>query len=236
MKPQFYFTLLALGAFTAPLLRAAATSVDSDQGHLLGDADYSYVGGYMDGYTLGLRHVPIDRDAYMKGFQEVLADQPDHQSITVREKAQDDLEQITKRQMAQVAGENHALVANFISTNAQNPSVKSTASGLQYRVIQPGEGLCPTNENLATIEYAARSLKGESLLLWPIAQPVTLALDPEKDTVLQGIFEGIKLMRPGAEFEFYLKPELALRDEGMGPVGPGELLIVRVKLLSYRAR
>ncbi len=231
---KIFFLLVVLGSFAAPLLSLADTAINSDQGHFLADGDYSYVRGYINGYTLGQHRVPVDLEAYMEGFQGVLDRKPNHQSLLTSEKAEADLDRITARQLAQIAKENQPQVLLFLSTNAQSPTVKSTASGLQYRIIKLGEGVNDTNQNLAVIEYEARNLKGESVQPWPVPQPLTLALDVSKDTMMQGVFEGIKLMRPGAEYEFYLKPELALRDEGRGTIGPGELLIVKVKLLSFK--
>ncbi len=217
-------------------LSALEAPTNAGQRSIIADADYSYIGGYIDGYAYGLRHVPIDLDAYMQGFRDVINNVPDRQTYEGRSQAQANLNRIEQRQMAAVARENKAGVDDFLAKNAQNPAIKQTASGLQYRVLTAGKGPSPSADEYAVIEYTARSLKGEAIQLWPVPQPVKLTLDPDQGAILTGIFEGVKLMNAGAEFEFFLRPELALGLTGMGPVGPGEVIIVKIKLLSFSRR
>lgn len=93
--------------------------------------------------------------------------------------------------------------AQFLSWNAGQAGVRTTASGLQYRVIEPGEGTTPTDTDLTLVNYAGSLRDGTQ---FDASQQPT-PMSPKQ--VVPGFGEGLKLMPKGAKYRFWIKPELA---------------------------
>src|SRR6056297_1550010 len=49
----------------------------------------------------------------------------------------------------------------FLEENAQRDDVTETESGLQYRVIEEGDGILPTAESFAVFDFIGRFVDGE---------------------------------------------------------------------------
>jgi FKBP-type peptidyl-prolyl cis-trans isomerase len=109
-----------------------------------------------------------------------------------------------------------------------------TDSGLRYRVIRPGSGAAPTSESKLVLHFAGWLEDGTLIESTYLRQtPVSLKLHE----VFTGFREGLRLMSPGAVYEFVIPPELAYGAEGKLPRIPSHAtLIYRVELLSLEAQ
>jgi FKBP-type peptidyl-prolyl cis-trans isomerase len=118
----------------------------------------------------------------------------------------------------------------FLAENAKREGVKTTDSGLQYEVLQEGEGKKPTAEDRVTVHYKGTLISGEEFdSSYARGQPVTFPLS----NVIPGWTEGVQLMSPGAKYKFYIPSDLAYGERGAGvKIGPNETLIFEVELLS----
>ncbi|UZK69489.1 FKBP-type peptidyl-prolyl cis-trans isomerase [Sphingomonas sp. S1-29] len=117
--------------------------------------------------------------------------------------------------------------AQFLAYNAGQPGVEQTASGLQYRVLEAGEGDArPTDTDLVLVNYTGKLRDGET---FDASQQPT-PMSPTQ--VVPGFGEGLKLMPKDSKYRFWIKPELAYgaeprRDPSTGQeVIPGEALLV----------
>ncbi len=117
----------------------------------------------------------------------------------------------------------------FMKQKAQEPGVIKTDSGFMYKVLKPGTGKIPNLQDIAKIHYRGTSLNGKEFdssykrgkpAEFPVAK-VKLALK-----------ETLQLMREGAKWEFYSPPQLGYGEEGSGPIGPNETLIMKVELIE----
>jgi len=104
-----------------------------------------------------------------------------------------------------------------------------TDSGLQYKVIEMGDGPRPKASDHVTVNYRGTLLSGEEFdSSYARNQPMTFQLNQ----VIPGWTEGVQLMPVGSKFEFYIPPALAYGASGGGPIGPNSTLIFEVELLS----
>jgi FKBP-type peptidyl-prolyl cis-trans isomerase FkpA len=125
--------------------------------------------------------------------------------------------------------------AEFLVYNARQPGVVETASGLQYRVLEPGEGdATPTDTDLVLVNYVGKFRNGETFD--ESRQPTPMS----PKGVVPGFGEGLKLMPKGSKFRFWIKPELAYgaepqRDPRTGQeVMPGDsLLVFDVEMVDF---
>lgn len=118
----------------------------------------------------------------------------------------------------------------FLAENAKKKGVTTTASGLQYEVIEKGSGESPKSTDTVTVHYRGTLINGEEFdSSYQRNSPATFALNQ----VIGGWTEGLQLMKPGAKYKFYIPSDLAYGERGTrGKIGPNETLIFDVELLE----
>ena len=92
----------------------------------------------------------------------------------------------------------------------------TTASGLQYRVVEEGEGPSPEPSAIALIDYTGRLEDGTVFDSTEGKQPAPLPVNGS----IPGFAEGLQLMNKGATYRFRIPPELAYGATGAGGVIP----------------
>ena len=119
----------------------------------------------------------------------------------------------------------------FLEKNKAKEGVTVTASGLQYEVVQAGDGSRhPSATDKVTVHYTGTNLDG-SVFDSSVerGQPATFPLNG----VIAGWTEGVQLMTPGAKYRFYIPSDLAYGERGAGAdIAPGATLIFDVELIS----
>jgi hypothetical protein len=117
--------------------------------------------------------------------------------------------------------------ADFLIENAKQDGVKTTASGLQYKVIKPGKGDSPVATDTALVKYEGR-LRDGSVFDANEQAPMPV------DGVVPGFSEALQLMQKGGEYRIWIPSELAYGDSSPGPGLPASsLLIFDVTLLDF---
>ena len=118
----------------------------------------------------------------------------------------------------------------FLKENATKEGVKTTASGLQYKITKEGEGKQPTKDDIVVVEYEGRLIDGTVFDSSKAGGPVTFPVSQ----VIPGWAEGIQLLKEGSEATFYIPSKLAYRDQVMpgGKIGPNSTLVFDVKLVK----
>ncbi len=124
---------------------------------------------------------------------------------------------------------NKAAARKFLAENKSRPGVKTTASGLQYRVLNEGSGASPHATDQVTVNYRGTLLDGTEFdSSAKHGQAATFVVN----RVIPGWTEALQMMKPGAKWQLYIPPELAYGDRSPAPVvPPGSLLKFDVELL-----
>jgi len=187
--------------------------------------------GYSVGYDIGrsLQRQLADVDAEsmarglkdaMTGVTPALPDQEIQQRFaTVRQESAKKIVEKNKKD-----GE------AFLAKNKGEKGVKTTASGLQYKVITAGKGKQPTAEDTVTVNYRGTLIDGTEFdSSYKRNQPATF---PVKG-VIAGWTEALPLMKEGSKWMLYIPANLAYGERGAGNmIGPNSTLIFEVELLS----
>ena len=100
------------------------------------------------------------------------------------------------------------MAKEFFSKNAKEPGVVTLENGLQYKVIKSGKenGLTPTEADAVKIYYEGKLIDGTVFdSSFDSEEPTTLTLD----YIIPGLAQGLKMMKEGAEYIFYIPQELA---------------------------
>jgi FKBP-type peptidyl-prolyl cis-trans isomerase FkpA len=136
-----------------------------------------------------------------------------------------------KSAQAGPAEDNKAAGEKFLAENGKKPTVKTTASGLQYEVLTEGKGAThPTATDNVTVHYKGTLLNGTEFdSSYSRNEPTSFPLN----AVIPGWTEGVQLMTEGSKYKFYIPSALAYGENGAGgKIGPNEALVFEVELLK----
>lgn len=123
---------------------------------------------------------------------------------------------------------------DFLAKNKSNPKVKTTASGLQYEVLQEGDGKTkPKATDVVQVKYTGKLLDGT--VFDSTDKNGGAPMDINLGGVIKGWTEGIQLMSKGSKYRFYIPSDLAYGDQGAGGAIPGGATIIfDVELVSIK--
>ena len=218
-------------------LLAAVACVQADVQKEDLDTDAKKVGyiiGQSNGLSMLQQYVEIDPDAFFNGFKEGYAGKTNVVSEEeVREimtKFQAELRAKAELKRAELAEKNLKEGEKFLEENKKKEGVKTTESGLEYKVLKEGEGDHPAADDTVTVHYRGTTLDGKEFdSSYKREQPSTFPLKG----VIKGWTEGMQLMKPGAKFEFYIPANLAYGERGNRGIEPNSTLIFEVELISF---
>lgn len=118
----------------------------------------------------------------------------------------------------------------FLVANKSQPGVTTTASGLQYLVLQEGTGRQPGATSRVKCHYEGRLTDGTVFdSSYRRGEPATFPLDG----VIAGWTEGLQLMKEGAKYRFFIPYALGYGTRGAGQsIPPYAALVFDVELLE----
>ncbi|MCS6971278.1 MAG: DUF4340 domain-containing protein [Planctomycetes bacterium] len=125
-----------------------------------------------------------------------------------------------------MAGNTGKTVRQWLADNAQLPGVTTTASGLQYQVLESGPAQAPTPalSDRVRVAYRGTLVDGTE---FDASQDAEFAVSG----VIKGWTEALQLMRPGDRWRLFIPPELGYGEAGSPPkIGPHQILIFEVQL------
>lgn len=195
---------------------------------------FSYVVGMDVGNSLKNLGTDLDLDTVIMAIRDVM----EGNELLLNETQANELKQafFQKRQQEAAEQAQEQAAANrekgeaFLAENAQKEGIETTESGLQYEVIEEGEGEHPAASDRVTVHYTGTLIDGTVFdSSRERGQPATFALNQ----VIPGWTEGLQLMKEGAHYKFYIPSELAYGERGAGDViEPGSTLIFDVELIE----
>ncbi|MEM1080909.1 MAG: FKBP-type peptidyl-prolyl cis-trans isomerase [Pseudomonadota bacterium] len=209
---------------------AQTTTLETDQDRL------SYTIGMDIGQSLSTQDMELNIDILMEALRATYMGED---TLLTQEEALAEREAFIQRRQAELeqqrnreAEVNAADGAAFLAENAQKEGVQVTESGLQYRVIEAGDGARPAATDRVTVHYRGTLINGvEFDSSYSRGEPATFALNQ----VIPGWTEGLQLMTTGSRYEFFIPSELAYGEQGRpGPIGPNSALIFEVELIEVQ--
>ena len=120
----------------------------------------------------------------------------------------------------------------YLATNAEREGVVTTESGLQYEVLEQGDGPKPSISDTVVVHYTATKIGGEEFdSSYKRGEPSAFPVSG----VITGWTEALLLMNVGSKYRLVIPPSLAYGERGAGGViGPNEVLIFEVELLGIQ--
>ena len=144
--------------------------------------------------------------------------------------AQQILDQYFAKLQDEVDGQNKVIGDKFLAKNKEQKDVVTTASGLQYTIIQAGNGAKPKATDTVRCHYEGRLIDGT---VFDSSYRRNQPADFPVNQVIAGWVEALQLMPVGSKWRLFIPSELAYGEHGAGDViRPNSTLIFDVELLQ----
>ncbi len=172
----------------------------------------------------------FDAVGFRAGILDALADRELQVTDAQLEQARDEI--VARRdasQGARAAG-NLEEARAFLAENASREGVTVTDSGLQYEVLERGDGASPGPESQVITHYTGRLADGSVFDSSEArGEPAQFGVSQ----VIQGWQEALQLMQEGDRLRIWLPPELAYGSRGAGAdIPPNAALVFEVELIE----
>ncbi len=178
--------------------------------------------------------IPVDMQALMAGINDALRGaQPkwtEQQLETTLQAFGKQMEQRAIMRMQQQAAKNQQEEKQFMERNRQAPGVQTTASGLQYKVLQQGSGASPTIADRVKCNYKGTLLNGTE---FDSSFKRNMPAEFGVGQVIDGWKEALQKMKVGDKWQLFVPSKLAYDMEPpRPPIEPGSMLVFEIELLD----
>lgn len=196
----------------------------------------SYSIGIDLGQNFKAQNLDIDTTILAKGMQDGMTGTTPaltkQQMIDVLMAFQKEVFAKKQAEFNKLSADNKKVGDDYLAANKKKPGVITTASGLQYKIIDAGKGDSPADKDVVTVDYEGKLMNGKVFdSSYARKKPVTFPMTE----VIPGWTEVLKLMKPGATFEVAIPANLAYGSKGMSNViGPNETLLFKIHLISVK--
>ena len=190
----------------------------------------SYVLGADIGENLKRQQIEIDFDVFMGGFTDGYETGAVQLDNNQRRSAMMGLQEYIKEKLQEAEKNNLLAADNFLEKNkTENSDIRETPTGLQYRVLQEGEGTSPGKTDRVKVHYAGRLIDGSEFdSSIERGEPSSFGLTQ----VIKGWIEGLQLMKVGSKFELFIHPKLGYGSRQKPNIPANSLLIFEIELLE----
>jgi FKBP-type peptidyl-prolyl cis-trans isomerases 1 len=219
-------------------LAGLATSVLAEDRPTLKDTKdkVSYSIGLDIGTTFKKQKMELNADALAAGVKDGLSGatplMKDEEVRQVMTSFSKEMNEKAATESKQAADKNTADGDKFLAENKNKPGVKTTASGLQYKLIKDGSGSPPKETDTVVVNYRGMLTDGTEFdSSYKRGEPATFPVN----AVIKGWTEALQLMKPGSKYQLVIPPNLAYGARGAGgEIGPNATLVFEVELLNVK--
>ncbi len=181
-------------------------------------------------YASNLKVQGIDKinlDACMNGMKEGLAG---NKFKIPLEEANIILQDYMQHKQDMEAENNLKEGQAFLAKNKEKKGVVVMPSGLQYKVLESGNGKAPRINSTVKVHYKGTLLDGTVFdETDKKGEPATFVVG----NLIKGWQEALVLMRTGSKWKLFIPPDLAYREKGAGEViGPNATLVFEIELIE----
>ena len=194
----------------------------------------SYGFAFRMGQRMQADGMTLDADAYSAGMRDAMTSGESRltdEEINAEMIAfQEQMEAEQQATQAALADTNAAAGEAFLAENAQREGVVVTETGLQYEVVEAGEGAMPGPDDTVEVHYRGTLVDGTEFdSSYKRGETVTFGVGQ----VISGWTEALQLMPAGSKWNLYIPAELGYGAGGAGQlIGPNAVLVFEVELVS----
>lgn len=173
--------------------------------------------------------ISTDKQAAVMANWQKLSNQVSEKMMAEQKRVAE--EQAKARQNAPETKKNLEAGKKFIAdAKAKDAAIKTTASGLAYKVEKEGTGASPAETDVVDVIYTGKLVDGT---VFDSSEGKTRSF--QANQVIPGWTEALKMMKKGSKYTLYIPAELAYGFEDMGVIKPGSTLVFDVELVDFKA-
>lgn len=197
----------------------------------------SYSIGLDIGNTYKEQGIDINPDALAAGLKDSMAGKEPLLSKEERDKTleayQKEWMQRRTAMMNEQGEKNKAAGEKFLAENKKKEGVKTTASGLQYKVLKEGAGPSPKETDTVMVNYRGTLVDGTEFDSSAIhGGPVTFTVNG----VINGWVEALQMMKAGSKYQIFVPANLAYGDKPHSrEIGANATLVFELELISFKS-
>ena len=196
-------------------------------------AKLNYSVGYQIGSDFKQQEFEVRPEAVLKGIEDAMSGskalmtkQEMRQTMADVGKKVADLKRKKRQQVGSYTEKNK----QFLVENGKRPAITTTASGLQYRILEQGGGNHPKLNDKVLVSYRGKLIDGTQ---FDSSRNKPASFQVNK--VIKGWTEALQLMRRGDHWQLFIPSELAYGTKGAGSdIPPNSTLIFDLEILSIR--
>lgn len=195
----------------------------------------SYAVGFLYGSQLKGMGFDFNLERVTTGMQDAVNEVgpavPEDEMKAALQQMEEKLRREQMEKFRKVAQENKQEGEKFLAENADKKGIEVLPSGLQYRVIEEGEGDRPALDDTVAVHYRGSLPDGlEFDSSFARGTPATFQVK----SVIKGWQEALTMMREGAKWQIFVPPELAYGETGKRPIGPNQTLVFDLQLVEIK--
>ena len=192
----------------------------------------SYSIGLNVGMNMKRQNVDVNQDAFTAGFKDALAGRKPLMTEQEVREAMMAFEKDMQQKQNDAAQKNSADAQKFMTENKSKEGVKTTGSGLQYKVMKEGSGAQPKATDTVTVNYRGTLTDGTEFdSSYKRGQPATFPVSG----VIKGWTEALQMMKVGSKYQLFIPPDLGYGANGQRAIPPNSVLIFEVELMDVKA-
>jgi len=195
---------------------------------------YSYAIGYQFAKNLKSQSVDFDAGAMKRAIADVESGKEPALSEQETQAVMQKMYEERNNKMKQEGEANLKKGQEFLAANKDKEGVKTTPTGLQYKVVSEGSGAKAKEGDTVVVHYKGTLTDGTEFdSSYKRNEPIEFPL--RKGALIDGWIEGLQLMNKGAKYQFFIPAELAYGDRGRPSIPPNSVLLFDVELVDIKS-
>jgi len=169
-----------------------------------------------------------DYESFTQGLKDAFDSKIKIESAELNDILNKEYERVQSKSFEKVITKNE----EYLSENAKRDGVVVLESGLQYEVINKGDGAIPKLSDTVTTHYHGTLPDGKVFdSSVDRGQPASFPVSG----VIKGWTEALQLMNIGSKYKLFVPSDLAYGAQGAGnDIGPHQALVFEVELLEIK--
>jgi FKBP-type peptidyl-prolyl cis-trans isomerase len=187
----------------------------------------SYAIGANIGKSFRQQSLDISPELIARGLRDALNGE---KVLMTDQEAEEALTQFQEEAVTAMAERQKKEGAAYLALNGKKPDVKTTSSGLQYKVLKTGTGPKPKADDVVTTHYRGTLVNGNEFdSSYKRGEPATFPVTG----VIAGWTEALQMMPVGSKWQLTIPANLAYGERGRPPViAPNSTLLFDIELLA----
>jgi len=194
----------------------------------------SYSIGYEVGRSMKTDGVEVNFERLIQGLEDAIKQKEPRLKEEEMRKLIVDLKNRARegqmRRLQEQIVKNAQESQKFLEENKKKEGIKTTESGLQYKVLREGNGITPKPEDFVKVNYWGTFIDGKEFdSSYTKGEPARVQVDG----VIKGWTEALQMMKVGSKWQLFVPPELAYGRGGLGQrIPPNKVLVFDMELLA----